>query len=102
MAAAAAIAEKPNRVYSLIENTSYPKSGLFRFKFWENGEWRHINIDDRLPTILKYDNSGHEKFYTTEPSRAGAHWFPLMEKAYAKMNQNYERIIAGDPAVALH
>ena len=86
MAAAAAIAEKPDKVYSILENKSYPASGIFRFKFWENGKWRHINIDDKLPTMQKGDGSGHEKFFTTEPSKAGAHWFPLLEKAYAKMN----------------
>ena len=61
----------------------------------------HINVDDRLPTIQKTDDSGHRKFYTTEPSRAGAHWVPLMEKAYSKMMQNYERINGGNPEHAL-
>jgi len=31
----------------------------------------------------------------TTRSKNGAWWMPLMEKAYAKLDQNYERIIAG-------
>tara|TARA_B110000977_G_C11022373_1_gene471836 strand:- start:888 stop:1112 length:225 start_codon:yes stop_codon:yes gene_type:complete len=31
----------------------------------------------------------------TRMSINGAWWMPLMEKAYAKLDQNYERIIAG-------
>lgn len=33
--------------------------------------------------------------WATNPSKQGAWWMPLLEKAYAKLNQNYDRIIAG-------
>lgn len=47
------------------------------------------------------NGAGGKKLYTTEKSRNGAYWLPLLEKAYAKLNQNYDRIIGGDASVAL-
>jgi len=37
----------------------------------------------------------------TSKSELGAWWMPLLEKAYAKLDQNYERIISGNGLEAL-
>ena len=89
LASASALAEVPERVKRVVWNDSYDKNGAFRFNFWVKNKWHGVNIDDRLPANW----SG--KPYSTGRSLNGAWWMPLMEKAYAKLDQNYERIIGG-------
>ena len=63
-------------------------SGIFRFKFWQYGEWVEVVIDDYLPTLdgnllfLKSDT--HEEY-----------WTALIEKAYAKLYGNYVSALSG-------
>ena len=93
LASLAAVAEEPHRVSQKIHNAGqYPNSGAFRFYFWAKNNWVGINIDDRLPAI-KWGNGFHT--WATSRSKAGAWWTPLYEKAYAKFNQNYDRITGG-------
>jgi len=93
LASLSALAEEPHRITDLIENPhSYPESGAFRFKFWVKDKWVGINIDDRLP-LMKWGHGFHT--WATSKSDQGAWWTPLFEKAYAKLDQNYERIQAG-------
>lgn len=80
LAAAAALAEVPERIKRVVWNDSYDKNGAFRFNFWVKNKWNGVNIDDRLPA-----NSGDRPF-STGRSRNKAWWMPLMEKAYAKLD----------------
>ena len=64
---------------------------MFEIKLFLNGKWRKVIIDDRL-AMLKSDlpvNAG--------PSQGGGWWLPLLEKAYAKMNVNYENLNSARP-----
>lgn len=70
----------------------YSNTGIFRFYFWANADWVAINIDDRLPS-RSWGSGWRPK--TAGASDQNAWWLPLMEKAYAKLNQNYERIAWG-------
>lgn len=92
LAAASAIAEQPERIQRVVWNDKLNKHGAYRFYFWVKDSWHGVNIDDRLP--VRSWGSGWRTFATTR-SMQGAWWMPLMEKAYAKLDQNYERIIAG-------
>lgn len=51
LASLAALAEKPHRISQLIENKHYSDAGIFRFKFYSQGEWQYINVDDQLPVM---------------------------------------------------
>jgi hypothetical protein len=86
------VAEDAKRIEKIIANKDYSKSGIFRMKFWVVDKWYWVNVDDRLPS-RKWGSGWRPTF--TQRSKADAWWMPLIEKAYAKLDQNYDRIIGG-------
>lgn len=58
------------------------------------GEPNYITVDDTLPV-----NSWNSPVNSAR-SDAGAWWLPILEKAYAKFNQNYAAISGGWPVEA--
>lgn len=96
LAGSTAIAEDPTHMYPVVHKNSrhdYSPTGIFRYFFWVENKWVPINIDDQLPVGYKYSNS-RDYFapYGADRSTYGAWWMPLLEKAYAKLNGNYDRI----------
>jgi hypothetical protein len=58
-------------------------SGIYMVKLYWKGKKVPFNIDDTIAVM----SSGTPLL--TRPSKNGAWWLPLLEKAYAKMNVNY-------------
>ena len=77
-----------------FENGKY--AGIFRFRFWRNGEWVEVVVDDFLP--VHEDNS--LKFCRNSKDECEM-YAPLLEKAYAKLNGCYEFLDGGDIVDAL-
>ena len=50
MAAAASLAEFPDRIKKIFTNEEYPDEGIFELTFYLKGEPVKILVDDRIPT----------------------------------------------------
>ena len=90
---AAALADRGNFITKLFHQKSYNEEGIFTIRGFVKGHPEDINIDDILPV---YSN----KPAFAKPTKDGGWWLPLLEKAYAKANVNYEQISSGSQAEA--
>jgi len=57
LAAAAAIAEYPERIKKIFENKEYSTKGIFAIKVFIAGEERTVTFDDRIP-VRSYSSRG--------------------------------------------
>ena len=69
--------------------------GIYVIRFFKNFKWRYVVIDDRIPC-----KEGGEIIYA-RCKMANELWVPLIEKAYAKLHNCYQQLVAGDIGQAL-
>ena len=50
LAAAAAVAERPEVLQAIIPQTDLLPSGIARVWFWVRDRWVGVNVDDRIPS----------------------------------------------------
>jgi calpain len=97
MAAMAVLTQDMDLFHNVVcEDNGFDENyaGIFKFRFWQYGEWKTVIIDDRLPTRngkLLYMSSSDENEF----------WGPLLEKAYAKLNGSYESLEGGHTTEAM-
>ena len=100
LAALSALATQPGALdqvlipgQSLRQERGY--CGVFRFRFWQYGDWVEVVIDDQLPCTrdarLAFIHSDSDTEF----------WSPLLEKAFAKLHGSYEGIEGGMPIEAM-
>jgi hypothetical protein len=76
-----------------IVAAEHSEAGFYIFRFFKNGSWIFVYVDDFLPM-----NNGRLAFASSEPSDNPL--FPLLEKAYAKLRGNYAELGIGPVAAA--
>jgi len=93
LGALSVVATRKDLLMPLFVST-HPEYGFYQIKYFKNGEWRVITIDDRIPIAAGRPIYGRCKDNDEL-------WVPLMEKAYAKLHLCYEALEAGNAGAAL-
>lgn len=84
----AALAEKDNVIPDLFHQKKYTHEGIFALKVFVKGRPEDVTVDDLFPI---YNNQPA----FSKPTDDGGWWVPLLEKAYSKVNINYEMTSSG-------
>ncbi|KAL6060627.1 putative cytoskeleton-associated protein CAP5.5 [Balamuthia mandrillaris] len=83
-------------IKDLFLPTCKPEVGLYQCRFYKNGEWITVTVDDRIPVM-----KGTNRPYFGSCKDENEFWVPLLEKAYAKLHGSYAAIVAGNIADGL-
>ena len=105
MASLAALCDgdKSPRIQKLFKFSQPNNAGIWVVNFCINGIWTEVIIDDHLPV----DENGELVFARNKPiemqGKEYRHviWGALLEKAWAKVNGSYDRILCGSADLAL-
>lgn len=89
----AALSEVDGAIPGIFHQDKYNHEGIFALRVYVKGRPEEVTVDDLFPT---YNNQPA----FSKPSQDGGWWMPLIEKAYAKVNINYEMINSGQQSEA--
>ena len=89
-----ALAEFPERIMKLFLIKSVSKFGCYFVRVCFCGAWKIVILDDFFP-MMKIEGKLEPAF------TKGSVWVMLLEKAWAKLFGNYERIESGIPREVL-
>eukprot|EP01051_Picozoa_sp_SAG22_P006037 SAG22_NODE_380_length_11402_cov_8.514154_14_plen_170_part_00 len=81
------VAEPSSYVCRQLVVAHDPELGIYCFRFFRDGEWHPVFVDDYIARDMKGDPIG------ASSERAG--WISLYEKAYAKFHGGYGAISGG-------
>jgi calpain-15 len=91
------LAERPDLIQNLFLDVSVSRYGLYQLRFFKDGHWRIVDIDDMLPVR----DVGSHKSLVFAHNEEGLLWPALLEKGYAKLHGSYGSIHAGQMHEAL-
>ena len=110
MSALAVVAERHDLIARLFADTAINPAGCYLMRFFLDGEWKSILVDDRLPVTsnprrpdlafaskLAFSRCGDGKGGPSDQML----WACLLEKAYAKAHGSYKSTSGGEIAEAL-
>lgn len=104
MAAASALAEKPQRLEKIFLNNSpeLNKQGIYGVNLYSLGVQQTVIVDDFLPLKEAQQEDGSVAWDTMfgHVGSDSSIWGPILEKALAKVHGNYHHIAEGNPREA--
>ena len=87
---------------ALTSEQVFNSEGVYSVRFWRDGQWRIVVVDDRIPCGADGGPCFAQPF-VDGITRSTSMWPLIVEKAYAKLNGSYESILSGgDIAEALY
>ncbi len=86
LAAVAVAASQPKLIKALFTPDSYSLHGIYSIRFFVNGAWKDVIVDDYIP-MKAVDNPSFARSQTLNEL-----WVTLLEKAYAKLHGSYQAI----------
>ncbi|CAI2386063.1 unnamed protein product [Moneuplotes crassus] len=89
LSALSALAEFPAEIKKIFQDKEVSKNGIYKINFKLGGENRTVLIDDYIPFDPKKNKPAFSQ------SKGNELWVMLLEKAWAKVNGNYEKSIKG-------
>lgn len=94
LSSCSAVAEDPNRIKKIFLTQTYNSAGIFAVTVYVRGKPTQVVIDDYLPFV-----NSHLLFDSVQQGEGI--WAALLEKAWAKVNGNYDVTTAGWMAEAV-
>ncbi|XP_049854657.1 calpain-11-like [Schistocerca gregaria] len=93
LAPAAFLTQKPDLFSFVVPSNQDIESGILHFRFWQEDEglWVDVVIDDRLPA-QQDEITGNWNLIYARPGQDQQYWCPLLEKAFAKLNESYNNL----------
>jgi len=96
LSALCTVASRKDLLRNLFASTEYASQGIYTIRFFKNGRWKYVNIDDRIPC----GPTGQPLYCRAK--EASEIWPMLLEKAYAKLNGRcYRNLETGTMGFAL-
>ena len=92
LSALASLCKYPNLIEKLFFFKEKSEEHCYGCYFRINGIWKLVLLDDFFPCCGSY-----KKNFAFSHTNGNELWVILLEKAWAKLNGNYARIIGGDP-----
>ncbi|XP_045700384.1 calpain-13 isoform X2 [Phyllostomus hastatus] len=85
LTALGSLTQSKKHLQKILKNQSFSQqyAGIFRFWFWQCGQWVEVVVDDRLPVL------NNEYLFVHPCSNSQEFWPCLLEKAYAKFRGSY-------------
>lgn len=98
LSAASCVGASAGLIPKLFATATDP--GRYEVRFFKNGLWRPVFIDDRIPCVPDPDDGGYRPVFGRSKNKNEC-WVPLIEKAYAKIHGCYEYLEGGTVAQGL-
>ena len=94
MATLSAIAEWPHLVKNIFLTQKKNSAGIFGIQFYIRGKPYHISVDD---STMFYNSSflDYMPYYAWTSNDKKVTWVMVIEKAWAKVIGNYQKIAGG-------